>query len=289
MMQESKECRTNQCWERIEPRDFDFVMTKFREFFKKKGMVEVATQSVPDILSACEDTQNLATFTYVDGEKYPLKQTGQMILEDELLRDPSLPGCYCYTTSYRFEKQPKPGRHDLIFPMMEFEIHGDLTKLIQFEREMLEDFGFGPASSFPEGNYQDICQLYKVKELTHEHEERLLRDFGPIFFLKNFPEETSPFWNMKRTADGLAKKCDVILNGIETIGSAERSCDVAEMKKRFYTITDGTYASTLFDTFKKHRVEKELNTFFSHKFIERSGAGIGVTRMIKACKAAKLI
>jgi len=276
------------CAERIEPSYFDWVMRKFREFFLKKKMIEVSTQSTVDILSACEDTQNLGVFQFVDGLYYPLKQTGQMVLEHELLRNPNVAGYFCQTTSYRFEKNPKAGRHNLVFPMMEFEIHGGLNELIAFERELLEHFGFGLADSFPEGNYLDLCKRYGVTELTHDHEEQILKEFGPVFFLRNFPETTSPFWNMKRK-DNLAQKCDVIMNGIETIGSAERSCNVKEMRESFYTIMNGDYSKALFDRFGKERVEKELDHFFEHNFIPRSGAGIGVTRMIKACLAAKLI
>jgi aspartyl/asparaginyl-tRNA synthetase len=87
----------------------------------------------------------------------------------------------------------------------------------------------------------------------------------------------------------LAKKCDVIMNGVETIGSAERSCDVDDMRERFYSIMGGQYAKDLFALFGKERTEAELESFFQHTFVPRSGAGIGVTRMIKACKAAKLI
>jgi aspartyl/asparaginyl-tRNA synthetase len=284
---------THQLVKAIKAREFDFVMRKFREFFAKKGMLESATQATVDILSACEDTQNLGSFKFVDGRIYPLKQTGQMVLEDELLADPTAKGFFCMTTSHRFEKNPNPARHDVVFPMMEYEIPGDLNTLLRFHRELLEHFGFGLADSFPEVDYLDVCKRYGVTELTHEHETRMLADYGPVVFLKNFPEATSPFWNMMRVEqkDGtcLAKKCDVIMNGIETIGSAERSCDVADMRKRFYSIMDGKYSQALFDLFGKPETEQELDRFFQHKFIQRSGAGIGVTRMIKACLAANLI
>ena len=39
----------------------------------------------------------------------------------------------------------------------------------------------------------------------------------------------------------------------------------------------------------KDRVEKELNDFLSKDFFERSGGGIGVTRMIRAMKLSKII
>jgi len=270
--------------------EYDWCVQKFRAFFAKKGMIEVPTQSTVDILSACEDTQNLGTFTYVDKQIYPLKQTGQMVLEHELLTHPKAAGFFCSTVSYRFEKCPKPGRHEFVFPMMEFEIHGDLNALIQFERELLEFFGFGKATSFPQDTYLNVCKKYGVTELTHEHEEQLKKDYGNVFFLTDFPSFTSPFWNMKRNQDGtIAKKCDVIMNGIETIGSAERSCDTKVMRDEFHKIMDGNYAKALFDHFGKERVEAELDVFFSHTFIERSGAGLGVNRMIAALKAAKLM
>ena len=96
---------------------------------------------------------------------------------------------------------------------------------------------------------------------------------------------------MKQSDDveGEAKKVDVIIHGIETIGSAERSCDPAEMKRQFYTISDGGYSDILFSKFSKERVEDELNNFMEHKFFPRSGGGIGVTRMIRAMKLSGLI
>ncbi len=48
---------------------------------------------------------------------------------------------------------------------------------------------------------------------------------------------------MARNDDGnTAKKMDVILGGMETIGSAERSCDVDMMRDTFHSITDGAYS-----------------------------------------------
>ena len=84
-------------------------------------------------------------------------------------------------------------------------------------------------------------------------------------------------------------KVDVIIHGIETIGSAERSCSPEEMKDKFHTISDGGYANILYTQFSKERVEKELNDFTSKKFFKRSGGGIGMTRIIRAMKLSNLI
>jgi aspartyl/asparaginyl-tRNA synthetase len=104
---------------------------------------------------------------------------------------------------------------------------------------------------------------------------------GPSM-IKNFPNETSPFWNMKQNGDGTAAKIDVILGGMETIGSAERSSDPKEMKEMFHTISDGMYANLLYSQFGKKRVERELDDFLSLDFIPRVGGGIGLTRLISA-------
>jgi hypothetical protein len=65
---------------------------------------------------------------------------------------------------------------------------------------------------------------------------------------------------MKQHSDGKnAYKVYVILHGVETIGSVQRSTDVNEMKRMFYNISEGQYANILFSNFTKDRVEKELN------------------------------
>jgi hypothetical protein len=87
---------------------------------------------------------------------------------------------------------------------------------------------------------------------------------------------------MKRNQEGTFNKVDVILYGQETIGSAERSCDVEEMRKMFYTIEDGKYSEKLFELFGKERVEAELEDFLSMNFFERFGWGCGLTRLARA-------
>ena len=116
--------------------------------------------------------------------------------------------------------------------------------------------------TYPRDDYDNIATRYGVDELDHIHEEYMERDYGKVFFLEYFPLKTSPFWNMRLMDDKVhAHKIDVIIHGIETIGSAERSTDPVQMKEMFYTISDGGYANTLFAQFGKERVEKELEDF----------------------------
>ena len=106
---------------------------------------------------------------------------------------------------------------------------------------------------------------------------------GDTIYLKNFPLRSDPFWNMKQQSDGVHfSKVDVLLYGMETIGSAERSCDIEEMRKLFYSISDGQYSKLLFNHFGKLRVERELEEYFSMEMFERFGGGIGLTRICRA-------
>jgi aspartyl/asparaginyl-tRNA synthetase len=273
--------------ELIEPKEYDFAVTKLREFFRSRGFIETPVQHRLSILAACEDPLTIATFNYA-GNLWPLPQTGQMWLEHELLTKPDVPGYYCITTSFRNEPNPVPGRHNLIFPMFEFETHGGLETLEALEKDLLESLGFGKKEAFAGMNYDDVAKQYGVEELTGEHEKKMQEEHGPVFFLKNFPQYTSPFWNMKKEGDH-ARKIDVILYGIETIGSAERSTSPDEMRELFHTISDGMYAKTLYAQFGQDRVEEELEKFLAHKFFPRCGGGIGVTRMIRAMKLARLL
>jgi aspartyl/asparaginyl-tRNA synthetase len=267
---------------------FSYVANKLRSFCLSKGFVEVHTQDRLSILAACEDPDTVATYNYM-GEVWPLPQTGQMWLEYELLTQPELPGVFCVSTSYRNEPNPVPGRHKLIFPMFEFEIKGGIDELQAFETELLEYLGFGSKSDFYYKTYEELADHYTTKELTHQHEAEMEKDFGPVVFCQEFPTHTSPFWNMKQSDANHAHKIDVIMHGHETIGSAERSSNIEEMKHGFYTISNGKYAEKLFDLFGKERVEAELKEFLELSFIPRSGGGIGLTRLINAMEKGDLM
>jgi len=280
-------CETANC------HDFGKVVNKLREFFNSQGFVEVHPQSKLSILAACEDPTTMATYNY-NGLVWPLPQTGQMWLENYLLDHPKEKGFYCVSTSYRNEPNPVEGRHDKIFPMFEFETHGGMDVLLELEKGLLEHLGFTKDmyenNEYPEGDYDDIAKKYGVKELEHEHEEQLNKDHGPVHFIKNFPQHTSPFWNMKLNDEKThANKIDVILHGMETIGSAERSINKDDMRSMFNNISGGEYSNTLNAQFNRERVQSELNEFLGHTFIPRCGGGIGVTRIIRAMKLSNLI
>ena len=189
--------------------------------------------------------------------------------------------------------------------MFEFEMPGTFDDLLKMESDLCTHLGFktdhGRAPldgiDFPGGNYLSMCGKYTASDniLTDYHESLMYKEYGDVFFLTHFPYNTSPFWNMKKspikgsTGDEVALKCDVIMGGMETIGSAERAHDVDEMRDQFHTISNGDYAQLLYNLFGKDRVLKELDEFLQFDFIPRFGGGIGVTRMINAMRLAGLM
>jgi len=259
------------------PVDFTSAVGKLREFFLDKGFLEVHTQNRLSILAACEDPTTVSTYDY-SGQVWPLPQTGQMWLEYELLKKPTDTGYFCVSTSYRQEPNPVEGRHDLIFPMFEFEMPGDVNDLEVMERELCDALGFGECTAKA---YKEWADEFGVAELENDHEEQMCSQNGTCM-ITDFPNYTSPFWNMKQNGDGTAAKIDVIIAGQETIGSAERSANPDEMREMFHTISDGMYADLLYSKFGKERVEDELEEFLGYDFFPRVGGGIGLTRMIRA-------
>ena len=270
----------------IDPMDYHNAVHKMRRFFEKKGFIEVHTQSRLSILAACEDPTTISTFNY-SGNLWPLPQAGQMWLEYELLNNSNIPGFYCVSTSFRNEPEPIAGRHDLIFPMIEYETKGTISDLLTLNKEIVEYLGISTMSDIVVKDYKSLASEYGVDELKAIHEERMWKEYGPALMITSFPQYTSPFWNMKRNGD-YANKIDGILYGIETIGSAERSTNPDEMRESFHTISNGMYADILFAQFGKKRVIKELEEFLSFDFFERIGGGIGVTRLIRALKLTQI-
>ena len=280
----------------IGPQDFNNLVIKMRTFFMQKNYKEVYPQPIRSIMAACEDPKTLRSFTF-DGNTWPLSQTNQMNLEMILLTMPEeADGIYCMTTSYRDEPNPIPGRHDKIFPMWEFEHKGDFQDLVKTLSELSVHLGFVKSvEEIPIFTYDELCDHYKVENLESEHETLMWKEYGDVVGITYFPERTHPFFNMsfydndKNTNEKLFNKCDFIICGQETFGSAERSIDIVQMRNSFHTISDGMYAKLLYNEFGKERVVAELESYLSLPMIERFGAGIGFTRLYRAMKLKGLI
>tara|TARA_R100001594_G_scaffold34049_1_gene62871 strand:- start:361 stop:1182 length:822 start_codon:yes stop_codon:yes gene_type:complete len=270
------------------PEEYDKVVNKLRMFFREaKGYIEVDGQKDLSILSACENPHSLVKFKF-NGSEWSQPQTNQMRLEHYLLNNPEWEGCYSITTSYRDERDEDmiPSRHLRSFTMFEVESHGDYKTLLKTLTELLTFLGFEEEPIHLE--YQTIANMFKSPTVEAEHEMKI-GEQSPVVFLKNFTKASNPFFNMKQNGSTY-KKCDVLLAPVgETIGCAERSCDVEEMRYNFLNQSDGKYAQTLYKQFGEKRVMEELEEYLSNKFIPRWGFGLGMMRLISAMKHQELL
>ncbi len=267
---------------------YDNAASLLRAFFRAKNYIEVNVQYKLSILAACEDPETISIFNF-DGLAWPLVQTGQMHLENILLTNPDIEGVYCFTTSHRNERNPIPERHDLIFPMFEFEGRGKQGKL----NYMLEDLVafLNIDRHVYKTTYEHSCKDQGVSFIGDAEEKKLCTLFDMdgmgVTMLFDFPERSHPFWNMKKLENNLYQKIDVIFGGIETIGSAVREEDVDSMRERFFSISDGNYSGLLFKHFTEKRVMKELNEYLALPMTERFGGGIGMTRLVRYLEKLK--
>lgn len=263
---------------------YNFMVQKLRAFFQRKGYIEVPAAYRTSILAGCEDPRTITMYE-LGGLKWPAPQTGQMWLEVELLKNPTWKGVYCLGPSYRNEPNPIPGRHVRLFPMFDFEGLGDFSVLQALEAELVVYLGFSAPMNI---DYEDACKLYGTEKIDHEEEQRMAQQISSSISLEKFPLRTDPFWNMKHAGNGIFNKADVILYGMETIGSAERSCNKEEMLSYFHTISGGKYAELFFEHFGKERVMKEIEAYLALPMIPRFGGGIGLMRLEAAMTKAGL-
>lgn len=278
----------------IDPQDFNLLNSKLRGFFMENGFLETFPQPKLTILAACEDPKTVKSFEF-GGEIFPLPQTNQMNLEEELMLDSSIDGLFCLTASYRDEPNPIEGRHMKSFPMFEAEHKGDFSNLIQTISECCVYLGLvDKVSDIPIFTYDYLCEYYNVEDLTSVEETLMWKEFGDVVAITYFPERTSPFFNMKQDTvnkhgEKTSKKVDFIVCGQETFGCAEREIDTEKMRNNFHTISDGEYSGLLYDKFGKDRVVAELDDFLNLPMIERWGFGCGMTRLLRGMKINGLI
>jgi aspartyl/asparaginyl-tRNA synthetase len=247
----------------VEPQDFDKMVSKLRGFFISRGYLETFPPPRVSSLAACEDPNTVRSFNF-NGNVWPLPQTNQMQLEDMLMRfADDLDGLFCLTASYRDEPNPIEGRHLRSFCMFEAEHKGDFNHLLSTLSELMVHIGFvDNTQDIPFFTYNQLCEHYNTDLLEAEHEKKIWEEFGDVVGITKFTEKTSPFFNMKqdgiddKTGEKLYNKCDLIICGQETFGSAERSIDIDQMKNSFHTISNGMYSKLLFDQFGEDRVIK---------------------------------
>ena len=280
----------------IEPQDFNKMILKLRGFFMQRNYLETFPQPRLSILAACEDPKTVRSFNF-NGGIWPLTQTNQMLLEDLLMKNAdNVDGLFCLTASYRDEENPIEGRHLRSFCMFEAEHKGNYQHLLSTLSELMIHLGFvKKIEEIPFFTYNELCKHYNTNLLEAEHETKIWKEFGDVVGITKFTEKTNPFFNMKKegidneTGENLYNKCDLIICGQETFGSAERSINIEQMRESFHTISDGKYSQLLFDKFGRERVMEELEEYFKLPMISRHGFGCGTERLIRSMKIKELI
>lgn len=256
------------------------------QFRKTLGGTELFLQHLPSILAACENPHSILKFMFnTTNESWAMPQTNQMWLEIYLLKQYVEDMCHTVTYSFRDEidtdKRDKDRTVNKSFVMFEWESKGNYQFLLDTIERLVKSIGF---NNITHVNYEDVCKEFRVSIIDDFVEKQLNKYYNAdVVLLKYFPERTNPFWNMDFDQDlHLYKKVDVIINGEECGGGAQRSCDRTLQHSRFFNIEDGKYAQKLFDEFGADRVRRELESYLTLDFVERVGMGWGLSRLVKA-------
>jgi hypothetical protein len=287
------------------PRSFSKCVNKIRTFFLRKNFIEVPSPCEINTLQSYNFPTEIISSNGQNNFFYPSNSEGlslDNILLDEISKGNFDSGYFCVSTNYKNKKNSLK-----ISPLFEFTSKGNMSDLIKLEKELLdylkfpkrfienspvyEDFApndlqgvernwainsIGCSMTYPDGDYTEMANMYKVNKLSDEHNTRIGKEYGPVFFLKNPPIDKNKFWNSGKGG------VNVILEGVQTIVSGERSSDVNEMRERFEKGNDGCYANTLYHHFGKEKVQKELDEYLSKDFFERYYGSISLSEVISA-------
>jgi hypothetical protein len=268
-----------------------------RSFFRSRGYIEVNPQSRLSILS-CKNPDTAQTIT-IGNKILPLPQTHQIYLEKELHKAPQhIPGLFCSTVSYRDEHDPVPIRHERIFDIFEFVGRGDFNDMMRLQEDLLEALNFRDRTRISHETAQSITKspiigireehLSKTQNREFPHAEipdtRILSQyFGPAVLLAQSPPPQYK-WNIKfeETSKITSSNCNIILRGVESIRSSEKSCNREDIYKNFRKMEDGKYSQKFFDLFGEENVKEELNEYLSLNLFPRFGGGCGMKRLMRA-------
>jgi len=258
-------------------------------------------------LRACEDPDTMVVAPWYGGKAegedpdfIPLPQSEQMGLENRLMLEgkaTDADGYFSMSTSHRDEEDLGAGRRLRVFPILEVEKWGNFSDLLAWQAEFLMHMGFEDPIVV---DYREYARFKGVTYLNNDDERALAVDVGPVVQLINHPAgeddhgDSWPFFNMRweNDSDGVyARKCDVIIDGVETFGSAERETCPQTMLEQFHRSVNGRYAARLFRDMGEKVIMDELNEYLAlfnaedADANERFGMGVGWTRFMAAYAA----
>lgn len=248
-----------------------------RDFFQQNGFIDISTPSDWSIIGACYDPKTVALIKSEDCI-WPLPQTNQVWLQYELLNSRNLEnssakGYFFEHTSYnrgkslQGKKPPRflPGIETItkdiqMSPILEFETNGTMSDLMNLEMDLICHLGYDKPTKL---SYEEALEIVNKNQeteiLDNADEQTLCREQNSVILLYNHPERTNPFWNIKRDENtSHSCKVDVLMYGLKTIISAERSMNPKDIKHFFFTMKDGEYVKSLYNQFGIDRPIGEL-------------------------------
>jgi len=266
-------------------RQYHYVINCVKFFCLERGFFECYVENEISVFSLWDDPFNIKTFKY--NNVVPFIQSNQIYLEQEMLKYPNRPGYFCITNIYDNSENNLS-----YYPIIEFILKGNMSDLEIFEKELLMYLDYDKKFKCNEKDYNYISKKLNrnVTELSNDIKIKIYEKFGPVFFLKNYPEYVNMHWTIKKDVDqNTYNKVVVFLSGIEVIESYEKNTDKNEMLINFKKSQNGLYSEKLIESFGVKQVNEELNNYLSNDFFVRSVGKIHIDRLITSMLKESLI
>ncbi len=311
--------------------EYQYVVFKLRHFLKNYYSFEEINQpNHPNYLATIEESDTLFQWNAaVDAEMNRLGNR-EYWLELELLKKSDRTGLFCITNYC----QPLPQvKNDLKndkaaladkYWVVEFESKGGIVDLIGFVTDLLQYLGlYSPRKLL----YEDMCSRYKTSLLKPVHELLMQQEYGNCLSLEQFPERTSPYWNIQPqnevvnyqagsmdhqreqihdqdiknstvncydyyfecVKDPVYNKVDVLLYGMTTINSGTRNNNQTELLEKFRQYAEGQYARRLFHEFGESTILNHLDDYLSLPRFPHFGGTIQLSKLVRALRFANLL
>ena len=181
----------------------DFLKTKLRGFFDKKGVEEIEIGNNSKILNGSVNFNNLLKFEF-NGLEYPLPETTLFSLEPYYMK--SQFGVYTFSEIFEYHENGDPIKK----LVCEFILKGDERMMSIVNSEIINSLGFSIPMTL---NHQDILRKYTTNKIDDDIRIRINSNLGNVVTIKNYPIEEYSNWFVKSINNEYQYK-ETILNDI---------------------------------------------------------------------------
>lgn len=157
-------------YKHIQPCNFNHYVRKIRSFFYKKKFIEIHATGIQNIIGSNQYIDKKLTYKDFNNNFWPLFQNNDILLEDILLNNKNIDGCFTISTTYELNKNQIE-----IKPLFEFAGKGDINNLLNIQKSLLQYIGFeknkyirNPVTQQYENNiYNDFPELMDPLQFYH--------------------------------------------------------------------------------------------------------------------------